>query len=340
LSRSRWVVIVVLLVAIAGIWLARRRPANYSNAYVADRSLTVWNSTAQVRRPLADLGFGQRVAVLRRAGDQAEVETQAGLKGWVDARLLMDSVLWQRVNDLLVRARGMPPQATGHTRTLSNVHLEPGRESSRIFQFGRNVPVTVIERRVAALASHGGTDGRTNASDTAEPAEKKNDVEDWLLVLRTAEPATSPAQSAKVEDEPVVPIAGWVLSRFIDLDPPQPIGDYASSMPGRVIAWAELNRVADGEKPQYVVAGTRGPEGQPCDFTWIRVYTWGAERRRYETAYIENDLCGHLPVRVRQTPTGTEFQFADQISGARTYRLAQTIVRRVNQAGPSRGKNK
>ena len=229
----------MLLVAIVGIWLARRRSANYSNAYVADRSLTVWSSTAQVRRPLTDLGFGERVAVLRRAGDQAEVETQAGLKGWVDARLLMDSVLWQRVNDLLVRARGMPPQAAGHTRTLSNVHLEPGRESSRIFQFGRNVPVTVIERRAVALASHGGTEGRANAPDTAEPIEKKNDVEDWLLVLRTAEPASSPAPSAKVEKEPVVPIAGWVLSRFIDLDPPQPIGDYASSMPGRVIAWAE-----------------------------------------------------------------------------------------------------
>jgi len=338
LSRSRWVVILVLLVAIAGIWLARRRSANYPNAYVADRSLTVWNSTAQVHRPLADLGFGERVAVLRRAGDQAEVETQAGLKGWVDARLLMDSALWQRVNDLLVRSRGMAPQAAGHTRTLRNVHLEPGRESPRIFQFGRNVSVTVIERRVAAPASHGGTEGRANA-DTAERAEKKNDAEDWLLVLRTAEPESSPAPSPKAENESVVPIAGWVLSRFIELDPPPPIGDYGSSMSGRVVAWAELNRVADGEKPQYVVAGTRGPEGQPCDFTWIRVYTWGAERRRYETSYIENNLCGHLPVRVRPTPTGTEFQFADEVSGARIYRLMQTIVRRVGQGGPSRGKN-
>src|SRR5208283_2187719 len=46
-------------------------------------------------------------------------------------------------------------------------------------------------------------------------------------------------------------------------------------------------------------AGSTGPDGQPCDFTLIRVYTWGAGRRRYETAYVESNLCGTLPILVQ-----------------------------------------
>ena len=67
-----------------------------------------------------------------------------------------------------------------------------------------------------------------------------------------------------------------------------------SSANVRPVAWFELNRVTDdqGEHPQYLVAGTRSAEGQPCDFTTMRVYTWNPKKSRYETAFIENDLCG------------------------------------------------
>ena len=44
--------------------------------------------------------------------------------------------------------------------------------------------------------------------------------------------------------------------------------------------------------------------GKACDFTMLRVYTWGSKRKRYETAYVESDLCGHLPIRVPPYPLG------------------------------------
>jgi hypothetical protein len=126
-----------------------------------------------------------------------------------------------------------------------------------------------------------------------------------------------------------------VLARFIEPDLPGPIRDYASSADLRVVAWFELNRVDDGsggQAPQYLVAGTRGGEGQPCDFTMLRVYTWGKARKRYETAYVESDLCGSLPIQVSQSPSGPEFHFAEADQGGtdRKYVMRQTVVRRVS----------
>ena len=96
------------------------------------------------------------------------------------------------------------------------------------------------------------------------------------------------------------------------------------------MAWFELNRVPDGsggEAPQYLVAGSHGGEGGPCDFTMLRVYTWGKARKRYETAYVESDLCGRLPIRISSGAKGPEFQFPDVDEGGadRKYVMYQTV---------------
>jgi hypothetical protein len=132
-----------------------------------------------------------------------------------------------------------------------------------------------------------------------------------------------------------------VLARFIELDPPPPIPDYFNAAGIRVVAWVLLNTAPDlgGPRPQYLVVGARGGEGQPCDFTMLRVYTWGPSRQRYETAYIENDACGRMPIRVSSTPAGAEFRFADpsQAGTERVYLMRQTTVRRVRQAAAPPG---
>jgi hypothetical protein len=100
-----------------------------------------------------------------------------------------------------------------------------------------------------------------------------------------------------------------------------------------------LNKVTDSgaSHAQYLVAGAHGGEGQPCDFTALRVYTWSAARQRYETAYVENDLCGQFPIRTSGTPDGAEFRFAeiDENDAERVYRMKQTIVRRVRENQPA-----
>jgi hypothetical protein len=137
-----------------------------------------------------------------------------------------------------------------------------------------------------------------------------------------------------------------VLARFVELDLPDPVKDYASSADLHVVAWFELNRVPNGsggEAPQYLVAGSRGGEGAACDFTMLRVYTWSTARKRYETAYVESNLCGRLPIRISSGAKGPGFQFSDVDNGGadRTYVMSQTSVRRVKDAAsrPAHSRN-
>jgi hypothetical protein len=98
----------------------------------------------------------------------------------------------------------------------------------------------------------------------------------------------------------------------------------------------------EGEHPQYLVAGTKGPDGQPCDFTTLRVFTWNSRKTRYETAYIENDLCGALPIRVgKGQKSEPEFRFhvMDAAKEERVYHLVQTVVRRVREEGSKASKH-
>ena len=342
MSPRRWILIVLLVALISGVWWARRDRAHYSDAYVADQSATLWSATAQVRRQVGTLGYGEKVSVLARAGELTEVRSTDGTQGWVDTRLLMAPALWNQVGDLVSSAQKMPVQAKGHTRTISNVHIEPGRDSSRIFQFGRNVPVVVLRRQVAA-ASHAASDDRTS-DDSAPSAGEKSDLEDWSFILYSPVKSGSSSSSAgtQLNNGPAIQVAGWVLSRFVELDPPQPIGDYTAASGRRVVGWVELNTIHDpsGDKSQYAVAAAKTGEGQLCDFTSIRVYTWGAVRMRYETSFADNSVCGRLPVRVSQTPSGPEFRFSDDKSVERAYRLMGTVVRRLTPAGTVRKRQK
>jgi hypothetical protein len=342
----RWIVIVILVFVILLVWWRRPPKSPREVAYVGERAATLWSSTAQVREPVATVRYGEQVGVLRRRGEQAEVRAPQGARGWVDARLLIEPSLWQRRTQLLEKARAIPVQARGHTKVTSNVRVEPGRASPRLYQFGRGVPVEVLARAAAqwSTSTEEGPVGRESPGEEQKPR-----LEDWLLVRGEAASGVAPGEGESVvaigeppgragKADESIPIVGWVLGRFIELDLPEPVRTYASSSGMRVVAWFELNRVpgVSGEKPQYLAVGVRGGEGQPCDFTLVRVYTWGARRRQYETAYIESDLCGRLPVRVSRTASGdSEFRFrALGRSGEeeRVYRMRQTVVRRVREA--------
>ncbi len=366
--RRPGIVAAILIIAAGGYWWARPRgPKVISARYVGDRTVMLWNTLAQVRQPVAELHYGDRLDVLREEGANAQVRTSGGLQGWIlDSRQLMDPELWQQSADLYSRARNMPAQARGQMKTVSNVRIEPGRGGRRVYQFLRGTPVVVFERAVRAT-SPAADDHAPPEKDAAESEKPKQ--EDWLLVMRdgAAVPAASPsvssaqklpANEAMVSATPVsggpnpvpsdttpspcpeAPIAGWVLARFVEPELPGPVRDYASSADLHIVAWFVLNHVPDetnGEVPQFLVAGSRGAEGNPCDFTMLRVYTWGARRKRYETAYVEGGLCGHLPIRVAQSNGAPSFRFAE--NGANTaerlYIMQQTSVRRVRQDSPA-----
>jgi len=320
----------VILVIAAGFYFRSRvMHGPIGVAYAGNRDVTLWSTTAQVREPVATLKYGERLEILQRSQDQVQVRTAAKVVGWTEESDLLSADVWEKGRDLDARAATSPIEARGHTHAISNLHVDPGRDSPRIEQLSKTTPLDLYARAVvdAPAPAASAQNAATNAGppEAAPPEAKK---EDWWLVR------------AHLQDQTTV--SGWILGRFVDLDVPAPLPDYASTADMRIVAWFELSRVADpsgAAKPQYLLVGSRGPEGQSCDFSLMRVYTWGAQKQRYETAYVESDLCGKLPVKVTQAvgPRGdVTFAFEDSGRGAaqtRTYVMHQTVVRRVKDAG-------
>lgn len=324
---------VVAAVAAGVYFRLHRGKARLETVYAGNREVTVWSTTAQVRSAVATVNFGDRLDVVNRFGDETQVRTASGVTGWVNEHDLLTTEFWNKAKALNAATGTMPVEARGRTRVLSNMHLEPGRETARIRQVNKNASVDLFERRVlevtpAALTKGGDQEGAAGGGSSAEARK-----EDWWLVR-----AHLPDQTE---------MSGWILGRFIDLAVPAPLPDYASAAAMRIVAWFELNQVASSTgamKPQYLVVGVRGGEGQACDFTMMRVFTWGKERDHYETAFVESDVCGSLPVKLTpaQTPGGdVSFAFQDLSGGTReqrVYRMHQTVVRRVREEGATTSK--
>ena len=333
---KRKLLVAVPLLCVVGLlaWYFRPKHESLGEAYVSERTLTLLSSVAQVHEQIGVLYYGERVDVLARRNDNAKVRTSNGTIGWVDGRYLMEPELWERSVKLLAQTKSMTVQARGRTKTTTNLRVEPGRTEPRLYQFGRGTEVEVFGRAVADWVQV--TDEKEVASDS-EPQKK----EDWYLVqgVATRPPGEGVVRNSAVTTttqpgDQTIPIAGWVVARFISLDLPDPVREGTSAANVRAIAWFELNRVTDAEgaHPQYLVAGTRSGEGAPCDFTTLRVFTWNPKKTRYETAYIENDLCGTLPIQLGQSAKGEpEFRFhvMERDKPERVYRLIQTVVRRI-----------
>jgi hypothetical protein len=343
MKRKLLVAVPLLCLVALTAWFFRPKHEYLGEAYVSERSATLWSSVAQVREPINAMHYGDRVDVLARRNDNVKVRTTSGEIGWIDARYLLEPALWQRSVKLLNSVKGMLVQARGRTKVQTNLRVEPGRTQSRLYQFGRGVPLEIVARAVADWVQ---------VSDERENAEaQQSKKEDWFLVrgLATRPPGEASTRSAETNNttqpgDQTVPIAGWVVARFVELDLPEAVREGMASANVRAIAWFELNRVDSpgGARPQYLVAGTKSAEGQPCDFTVLRVYTWNERRTRYETAFIENNLCGQMPVRLGKGPKDEpEFRFHQMGSGKdeRTYRLIQTVVRRIREPGESTKKS-
>jgi hypothetical protein len=318
LKRIVIAVVVVLLVSgLAGAWIWwHAQPQPKGVAYVGSGDVPLWDGTGQVRRRLAKLPYGEKITILDHYRDSVEIRTGKGAVGWVNEDGLIDPAVWNQLGQLAARVRAMIVQARGHTRVLSNLRLDPGRGSPRIGQLRKDTPVEILRRGVAEWAG---------AGNGGSPRK-----EDWLLVrARTA-----------VHGE----IAGWVLGRFIVEDPPDPLPAYATSAAMAPVAWFPLRQVDDpaGPKPNYLMLGASGPEGQPCDFTKARVYTWSVTNQRYETAFVRNDLCGKLPVSVTLEPNQHQdvlIQFENLAPGSKqtvTYRMRASMVRQLRAPPPPR----
>ena len=313
----RVVITLILVLMVSGAVVAwfwwREEPKPIGNAYAGMGDISLWDGTGPVRRQLEALSYGERLVVLNRYSDSAEVRTPRGKIGWVNKGDLIEPAVWQQLGDLAVKIRAMHAQAVGHTSVLSNVRIGPGVSSPRVGQLRADTPVEILGR--AVVAQGGGKSPGDNASSARQ---------DWLLVRARA--------------PQIGQIAGWVFGEFIQDDPPSALTPYLSSAGMQPVAWFRLRKVADpsqGPVPNYLMVGTDQPEGSSCDFDMLRVYTWSVRLHQYATAFVQNNLCGRLPVQVTfesGPQKGVLFRFRNVRQGASstlTYRMQDTIVRPV-----------
>jgi hypothetical protein len=375
----------LLFVIVGGIyWKYRPHGKPLGEVFVCEQNVILWNTTAQVRQRVAEAHWGDQLETITKSGTMVKVRTLAGVEGWVEGRTLLDSAAWQREAHLQTQAKSLPVQATGRTKVFTNLRIEAGREAQRIYQLPGGVHVAIVGHTAAAAppAPKGSNPSATKddaprhedwllvivvpnkaavqsqpaqtqplqppqsgPSPTANDGQATNPSPSGPANLVTG---NSPSQSSLDSSgaRAIPPVAGWVLGRFIELDLPQTLRDYATSAGMRPVAWFVLNHVGDssGEKPQYLVAGVQGAEGQSCDFSLIRVYTWGTARHRYETAYVESDFCGYFPITTNKlTGKGDpEFRFT-ALTGRepkqeRVYAMHQTTVRRVREPAPPKSR--
>src|ERR1700680_2541374 len=125
--KRKLLVAVPLLCLVALLpWFFRPKHESLSDAYINERSVTLWSSIAQVREQLGVLLYGDHVDVLARHNENVKVRTAAGLVGWVDGRYLMEPELWQRSAKLLQQASAIPIQARGRNKVPTNLRCQPG----------------------------------------------------------------------------------------------------------------------------------------------------------------------------------------------------------------------
>jgi hypothetical protein len=311
--------IVGLMIALAVREYRLHRRVALEEAYVGGQGATVWNSTAQIRSPIATLAYGEPVQVYQRDADYVLIGTTAGVKGWVSSVSLMDPDIWRRIALLSEETKAMSVQAAGHTSARANIHTRPGRQTPVILQAPGESPVVVLQHAIVANESRPLVAG----------SNPEGSSDDWWLVR------------ANVKD--IGEVSGWVLDRLISLDLPEPLPEYQSSEAMTIVAWFEINRAEDGSsggyRPEYLVAGTRASQGQgSCDFTLARVYTWSSKRHQYETAFLDSRLCGKLPVDLTPAKSpGGDAYFRFQNLGSdgvetREYSMKLTTVRRIDPA--------
>lgn len=257
------------------------------------------DSAAEVRLEITRLHHGERVGILSRTAHWARVETADGQVGWVEQENLIDAPAFEKGRELLSNMKKESPQASGRTGAPANLRVDPAREAVQITQLAAGERVDVFGRRMVARAPKS---GKPEAGETPREA--------WYMV--------------RAGDR-----AGWVLGRLISLEIPEAIGHYAQSF--NLVAWLVLSTVDDNGRavPQYVAADRE--DTQDYDFTRIRVFTWGAVRQEYATAYVESHLKGFFPIRVTNVDGSPGFRLRLEDQKGRkiqkVYRMQQTIVR-------------
>jgi len=234
-------------------------------SYVLPESAEVVDTPAEVRIVVGSLKSGERVEIMKRTRNWAQIRTSDNVTGWVENSSLVDSQTYEGGQKLLRDSLNIPAPGEGHTGGGVKLRLGPSRGAPQLAQLPEDLKVQGFGRRVVDRPA---PEGQPSASKVRDA---------WYLIRADHR-------------------AGWVLGRFVALDIPEKLAPYAQAT--NLVAWVVLKTVEDeGQQvPEYLTADRLG--NQDADFSHVRVFTWWVKDHKYVTAYVESKLNGYFPIGV------------------------------------------
>jgi hypothetical protein len=274
---------------------------------------------------------GDRLEILGRRRRFLRVRTASRVEGWTDGRQLLAAEEMNDLKELAGRAASLPVQAQATTYGDLNLHTQPARQSPSFIQMHEKdkvdvlahvtLPRTELQRKPlippaekkpkAPPRKHSSSSSRVPPPPMPKPPPV---VPNWLELSRSeAQDEPKPveveveAPPAPTDDWSLVRVAsgqsGWVLTRRLVMAIPDDVAQYAEGR--RIVTYASLGAVVDGGEKKHTWLWTTVGGRPPYDFESLRVFMWSLGRHRYETAYIERNLKGYLPVLLDPVAYGT-----------------------------------
>jgi SH3-like domain-containing protein len=324
------VVLTLTLIALAGCSSGPPAAPAIGEAYAGPASLNLRQDISPRSAVVATVPHGERLEIVQQRRRFYKVRTSKGAEGWTDERLLLSAAEISELRRAAEVSKSSPSQGAATTFDLLNIHTQPNRMSPSFVQVKEKETVEVIARRVTVreetephrLFVQTPRAARPEKRSKREKKRGKSEIApplrpappplppDWLALSRstTARPAT-PAPSATapspapLDDWTMVRTSsgqvGWVLTRRLQMAVPDEVAQYAEGR--RISSYFVLGQTRDKDVTKNIWLWTTVEQGlQPHDFDSIRVFTWSTRRHRYETAYIERNLRGFLPVVLEQ----------------------------------------
>ncbi len=271
---------------------------------------------------VATVKHGDRLEIVGRRRRFYRVRAPSGAIGWTHERQLLASQDMDDLRELSKKAAKLPSQGTATTFADLNIHTLPARQAPSFSQIKENEKVEVLFHLAAPRED-------LPSRPLIPPPPKKASVpakpkkppkyppppmppappppDNWLELSKTDLDST--LEEPGEEEEPPKPVptddwtlvrtrtgqSGWALTRRLFMAIPDEVAQYAEGH--RIVAYFPLGEVIDGDqKKKNWLWATIPSARQPYDFDSFRVFVWNLRRHRYETAYIERNVQGYLPI--------------------------------------------
>jgi hypothetical protein len=293
----------------------RREPV-IGVGYVSSNAINLRDRLGATQYTVATLKQGERLEIIGHQHHWLHVRTTAKVEGWIEEKHMVTQEIFDRFGKVRQTAASLPSQGAAHTRREANLHLEPDRKSPAYYTLKEDESCEVVRRAYSERPPR------------PKQAPGVKEYEDWFLVRNGTAAGDIQAQSASR-------FAGWGLAGNLDMAVPEEVMQYAEGK--RVVAWFVLDpgEGKDGKdaKPTILWA-TSSAMGLAQDFEGIRVFSWGARKKHYETSYIESNVRGYYPITTRKDPLGFSYT-AENKQGVHVeykFQLDGTRVRRVSAA--------